>query len=164
MTTLRSAWCALLVLACGGAGPRAADTAASPPGDAPPAPLSKAEQCLADATAPRTPSSGSPTSVGVRHILVRHAELHHPRGATRSRADACLRALEALEALQGGASWEEAVDRYSDAAGATYGDLGRIRPDEVKPPFADAAFSLDVDQLSYVVETDAGFHVILRTE
>jgi NIMA-interacting peptidyl-prolyl cis-trans isomerase 1 len=35
---------------------------------------------------------------------------------------------------------------------------------EVAPPFADAAFELSVQQMSDVVETDRGFHLILRTE
>jgi parvulin-like peptidyl-prolyl isomerase len=70
-----------------------------------------------------------------------------------------LRALEALRALEGGASWSSAVADYNDAADDA---LGRVTREELTPSFAEAAFSLEVDQLSYVVETDRGFHVILR--
>jgi parvulin-like peptidyl-prolyl isomerase len=165
MSALRYILVAGMLVACGG---QSAQEPASSPADAAEptsaAPLSEADQCIADADAPRSASGVRPDKIHARHILVRHAELDHPRGATRSRGEACLRALDALHALQGGATWDETVKEYSDAPGATMGDIGDIGPDDVKKPFADAAFALDVDQLSYVVETDAGFHIILRTE
>jgi parvulin-like peptidyl-prolyl isomerase len=64
--------------------------------------------------------------------------------------------------LQGGAEWNDAVQQYSDSGKSNNGNLGTIRPDEVTPNFARAAFSLESDELSYVVETDRGFHIILR--
>ncbi len=121
--------------------------------------LSEGDQCLKDAALPRDPKPDAPSKVSVKHILVRHSELTDPRGATRSPEQACLRALEALRALEGGASWSEAEQKYNDAADDS---LGRIARDDVTAAFADAAFALEVDQLSYVVETDRGFHIILR--
>ena len=120
--------------------------------------------CLEDAAAPREIPEGAPENIEVAHILVRHADLERPEGATRSREAACLRALEALEMLEQGAEWEKVVAEYSDAPGATEGNLGTVSRDQLAPEFANAAFSLDVNQLSYVVETDRGFHVILRLE
>lgn len=157
---MRIAAIACLVVGCG--------RGSTPPAEAPDrraeAPASPEEQCLADAAAPRDTPEGAPESIDVSHILVRHAELDHPRGATRSRGEACLRALEALEALEGGGEWDDVVGEYSDAAGATMGALGTVSIEDVRPEFGAAAFSLEVDQLSYVVESEAGFHVILRTE
>ena len=126
--------------------------------------LSEGEQCLEDAAAEREPKAGAPEQIGVSHILVRHADLERPQGATRTREEACLRALEALKKLQGGADWDAVVQEYSDAAGATAGALGTVARDELDPSFADAAFTLDSEQLSYVVESPRGFHIILRTE
>ena len=42
--------------------------------------------------------------------------------------------------------------------------LGAVSRSEVAPPFADAAFELHVGDVSYVVESEFGFHVIMRTE
>lgn len=121
---------------------------------------SKGHTCLVDASTAIPIPTEAPARIEVRHILVRHAELADPKGASRSKEAACLRALDALEALQSGAlDWPEAVGKFSDTK---EDDLGRVNPDDLNPAFAGAAFSLEVDQLSYVVETDRGYHVILR--
>lgn len=95
----------------------------------------------------------------MRQILVRHRELTRPEGATRSPEEACLRALDAIERLENGAEWSTVAQEFSDAK---TDDLGRVARDELSPAFADAAFELESGQLSYVVESDRGFHVILR--
>lgn len=142
---------ALGLLGCGGA-----TAAAEAPSTSQ---LTPGQQCLEDAAAPREPNPSAPSRMVLRHILVRHAELSDPRGATRSAEQACLRALEALTALEAGSSWENAVATYSDS---NDDELGRVAHDQLSPRFADAAFALEVNQLSYVVESDRGFHVILR--
>jgi len=126
--------------------------------------LTKGEQCLKDAAMPRPLGPGAPDRIEVAHILVRHDGLKDPQGATRSPEEACLWALAALEKLKSGGDWDEVVDKYSDAPGETHGSLGYVSQGDVDPKFADAAFSLDVNELSYVVETSRGFHIILRTD
>ena len=44
------------------------------------------------------------------------------------------------------------------------GDLGRFSADKMQRAFSQAAFALQVGELSEVVETDSGMHLILRTE
>jgi hypothetical protein len=127
-----------------------------------PSSSSPAAQCLARANAEQTTPANAPASISVSQILVRHQELKHPQGAVRSRSEACLRALSALETLMGGAEWSDTVQQYSDSGQSNNGDLGTIHFEDVTPPFARAAFSLESNELSYVVETDRGFHVILR--
>ncbi len=147
-------------LGCSGSTPAAnsADGAATPGPSG--GTSARGSQCLTDAGTSIDVPANAPARVELRHILVRHGELADPKGATRSREDACLAALDALEALQKGTlDWDAAVARYSDAKDS---ELGRVAVDELDPAFAGAAFSLEVDQLSYVVETPRGFHVILR--
>lgn len=149
---MKRLWLGLFLTACGGS------SAGAPPETA--KTNTKGHSCLADAATTIALPPNAPVHVEVKHILVRHAELGDPKGVTRSKEAACLQALSALEALQAGnLDWSEAVTQYSDS---TDDDLGRVSPDQLDPAFAGAAFSLEVDQLSYVVETKRGFHVILR--
>ncbi|MCH2110865.1 MAG: peptidylprolyl isomerase [Polyangiaceae bacterium] len=119
--------------------------------------------CLAAAETLRELPTVVPERITVAHVLVRHRELPAVE-QNRSRGQACLRALEALEKLSDGLSWNDAVDQYSDAPGAAHGELGRVSQQELEPAFAAAAFGLEVGQLSYVVESPRGFHVILRQQ
>lgn len=124
-------------------------------------------ECLARASGEHPKKPDEPTRIGLRHILVRHADsTRADASVTRTRGQACLRALEALKALEAGTEWDQAVAQYSDEQGAAtrHGSLGSLTRDDLNPAFADAAFELEPDQLSYVVESPAGFHVILRVE
>lgn len=157
----------LVPLAC------AACASAPPPKEAattnetPAAPETPAEKCLALAGARRDRKADEPARVGVRHVLVKHkAAKNAPETVTRSREEACLRALEARDKMLAGADFDAIVTEYSDEKGAAdrRGSLGSVERAEVAPPFADAAFELSIGQMSDVVETDFGFHLILRSE
>ncbi|WP_437820002.1 peptidylprolyl isomerase [Sorangium sp. So ce1078] len=156
---------AALAAACGG--PQAAPAAT--PGETAPAEASAAPSaaaCLAAASAKRQARADEPSRIGVKHVLVRYAGADRAEGATRTREEACLRAMEARDKIRGGADFDEVVAQYSEEAGAASrgGSLGTVERADVLPPFADAAFELDLHQLSDVVETRYGFHVIFRTE
>ena len=43
------------------------------------------------------------------------------------------------------------------------GDLGWFGPGQMQKPFEDAAFSLRVDEISGIVDSQSGVHLILRT-
>jgi hypothetical protein len=146
-----------LAPACGGApsGGAASPDSVSSPG----------ARCLAEAEAKHRPKGSEPDRITVKHVLVRY---QGARGAaptiTRTREDACLRAQEALAKLQAGTSFAEVVAAYSDASGDREGSLGAIERSDVLPAFADAAFELKAQEVSQVVETAFGFHVIFRVE
>ncbi|WP_437291261.1 peptidylprolyl isomerase [Sorangium sp. So ce406] len=164
LVLLGAALVTALAAACGA--PRTPPAAA--PDSAAPAEASapNAAACLAAATAKREGRADEPPRIGVKHILVRHAGAERAEGATRTREEACLRAMEARDKIRGGADFGEVVAAYSEEAGAASrgGSLGTIERADVLPPFADAAFELDIHQLSDIVETRYGFHVIFRTE
>ncbi len=108
-----------------------------------------------------------PTQVGARHILVMHNEsTAKPEAITRTRAEARQRAQEALLKIRGGANFEEMVKLYTDEPGGAErsGDLGVFDRSTMVKPFADAAFALKVGEVSEVVETKYGYHIIKRIE
>ena len=149
--------------ACGGT----PSGGASAPSNSTSRPESAAERCLAGADAKRERKASEPDRIGVKHVLVRYAGAKGaPATVTRTREEACLRAEEALTKLKEGMSFADVVARYSDESGASTreGSIGTVERSDVAPPFADAAFELGVREVSEVVETPFGFHVILRFE
>lgn len=129
-------------------------------------PLSPAEKCLRDAkaNAEQKPPGDAPERIDVAHILIKHDQV---KGAvkeniSRTREEACLRALEAREFLLSSNDWDAGYAKYSDGGGATQGNLYSVGQLDLDEAFANAAFSLDVDELSFVVESPRGFHIILR--
>lgn len=153
---------ALTLPACGAA-------PASPPtsAPAPAAAETPAEACLRTATAKRDKRPDEPARISAKHVLIKYYGAKGAKPAiARSREEACLRAIEARDKLRGGADFSKIVIEYSEEPGAASreGSLGSIERSDVVPPFADAAFELDRSQLSDVVESDFGFHLILRTE
>jgi NIMA-interacting peptidyl-prolyl cis-trans isomerase 1 len=128
---------------------------------------SPAAKCLAIAGAKRERKTDEPTRITVKHVLVKWSGAKNaPDGMTRTREEACLRALEARSKLERGASFADVVKEYSDEPGAATreGLVGQVERREVAAPFADAAFELSPGEVSHVVETTSGFHVILRSE
>jgi hypothetical protein len=148
----------IVLTACGGT---ANSSTALPEASA----VTAERSCIELANVIREPRAGEPDSVHVKHVLVKHKDAKNPReGVTRSREEACERAIVARDKVIGGADFDQVVTEFSDEAGAATraGELGVVRRSELQKPFADAAFALDLQQMSDVVETDFGFHLILR--
>lgn len=85
---------------------------------------------------------------------------------TRSREEAARLAAECLaKARAPGARFVDVVEECSDEPGAVRrgGSLGRFQPGAMVAAFEEALFRLRVGEISDVVETPFGFHVILRT-
>lgn len=54
--------------------------------------------------------------------------------------------------------------KYSDCSSAKRGgDLGPFGRGAMQKPFEDATFALNVGELSDIIETDSGLHLIERT-
>jgi NIMA-interacting peptidyl-prolyl cis-trans isomerase 1 len=109
----------------------------------------------------------APDTIIAQHILVAYRTAKRaPNGVMRSKADAMARATEALGEIRGGMTFEDAVRKYSDDAGSAdrLGSVGKFRREAMDPVFSAAAFALRVGQVSEVVETPFGFHIIKRTQ
>eukprot|EP00879_Flechtneria_rotunda_P028848 GHRR01031080.1.p2 GENE.GHRR01031080.1~~GHRR01031080.1.p2 ORF type:complete len:100 (+),score=11.12 GHRR01031080.1:124-423(+) len=53
------------------------------------------------------------------------------------------------------------AQNYSEDAARKGGDLGWKRRNELVGPFAEAAFKLQVGQMSDIIKTQFGYHIIL---
>jgi peptidyl-prolyl cis-trans isomerase SurA len=67
-----------------------------------------------------------------------------------------------LDSIKQGANFEEMAKKYSEDPGskAYGGDLGFVKKGVFYPQFEAAAFALEVGQISDVVETPVGYHII----
>lgn len=130
------------------------------------APVREAEEDAAEERERQTIAK-QPKQIGARHILIMHkGSKSKPEGLNRSRDEAKALAQEVILKIRGGAKFEDMVTEYSDEPGAADrgGDLGVFERHVMVKQFADAAFALRVGEISEVVESPFGFHIIKRTE
>ncbi|WP_236970959.1 peptidylprolyl isomerase [Membranihabitans marinus] len=74
--------------------------------------------------------------------------------------------LDIRSRVEAGESFNELAKKYSDDPGSARlgGDLGWQTRGQFVPEFEAAAFNLDIDEMSDIVETDFGFHLIRLLE
>jgi hypothetical protein len=104
-------------------------------------------------------------TIRASHLLVGFQGSSLPN-QTRSKAEAKARAEEALKRAKKGEDFAKVVAAYTDEPGGAQrgGDLSRFGRGRMVPAFEEAAFALKPNEVSGVVETQFGFHVIKRTE
>jgi peptidyl-prolyl cis-trans isomerase C len=101
-----------------------------------------------------------PEAIHARHILVKLAADDE---AARESAQDRIAAIE--KELQDGADFITLATESSDAPSAPKGgDLGYFARGQMVAPFEDAAFALQPGEISDVVETQFGFHIIRLEE
>lgn len=100
----------------------------------------------------------SPEMVRARHILIK-AE---PGASDEEKKKSKARAEELLQKLKKGEDFAKLAAEVSDDTGtkAKGGDLDFFPKGTMIPAFDEAAFSLKPGQLSKVVETEYGYHII----
>lgn len=134
---------------------------------APDAPKGAGDDFGAGPSEASEPSPDEPREISARHLLVSYrGALRARKDVTRSKEEALARAQQALQRARAGEDFAKLVAEYSDEPGAAErgGDLGRFSRGMMVPAFENAAFKLQPNEISDVVETDFGFHVIQRTE
>jgi peptidyl-prolyl cis-trans isomerase D len=99
--------------------------------------------------------------VHARHILF----TVKPDASDADKAAARKQAEDVLAKAKGGADFAELAKQYSqDSTAAGGGDLGNFARGVMTPPFEAAAFALEPGQISGIVETQFGFHIIKLEE
>ena len=114
-----------------------------------------------------TPPPEQREEFGARHLLVQYkGAMRAAPSITRTEDEAKVRATEAMKKARGGANFTDVVKEYSDEPGAAQkgGDLGKFRKGQMVPAFQDAVEKLKVGEISDLVKTQFGYHVILRTQ
>jgi len=100
-----------------------------------------------------------PASIKLAHILIRIKPGESTLEVKRAQAESLHVRLVA------GEDFAELAKQYSDdPTGANGGDLGFIQHGDMVPEFEKVAFSLAPGQISGVVQTDFGFHIIKAEE
>jgi hypothetical protein len=133
----------------------------------PPAPAETVAPKGSASAAPGPAAPDPPESIVAQHLLVMYkGSKTAPSRITRNKEEARARAYQALDLVKKGQDFDKVVAAYTDEPGgaARQGDLGRFTRDKMVRAFADAAFALDVGQVSTVIESPFGFHVIRRTQ
>ncbi len=105
----------------------------------------------------------------VRHILVTPVAESPASGAGGDDAVGAEAAREKIlrlrRQLAGGADFRDLARRFSeDASAPAGGDLGWVAPGELVPALSKAVFALPVGEISEVVESSLGFHLVEVTE
>jgi parvulin-like peptidyl-prolyl isomerase len=103
-----------------------------------------------------------PEQVKVSHILIKFAI---PEGAELNdtiKAEAKTKITDIQEQLNNGADFAELAKQYSEdtASAVNGGDIGFISKGQTVPEFEEAAFALEVGQVSGIVESTFGYHII----
>jgi len=113
------------------------------------------------------------TSVRASHLLVKHTGSRRPASwrqdpitLTKEQARERLLAFhkEIIEADNPAEKLAELASTESDCSSAKRGgDLGDFGPGMMQKAFEDAAFGLSVGEVSGVVDSDSGLHIVIRT-
>ncbi|KAJ7204390.1 rotamase-domain-containing protein [Mycena pura] len=124
----------------------------------------------ADALLEKAQAGKRSGKVRASHLLVKHSGSRRP--SSWKEANITRSKEEAIEILRGyqaeiGTSADkfgELASEHSDCAShAQNGDLGSFGPGQMQKPFEDAAFALQVGEISDIISTDSGVHLVMRT-
>ena len=108
-----------------------------------------------------------PDEVAASHILISYKGADRADSKIKRTKQAAKKEANRIRGLvvNEGKDFAEMAKKHSDGpSGPKGGDLGKFKFEVMAKPFSEAAFALEVGEVSEVVETGFGFHVIQRTE
>ena len=99
-----------------------------------------------------------------KHILVQYqGSMRAPGTVTRTKEEALARMQECLKKSGEGQKFEDLAREYSDGpSGPKGGDLGEFPKGAMDPAFDQAVFACEVGEITDIVETPFGYHIIYR--
>lgn len=109
----------------------------------------------------------TPKMLNAAHILIQHTESSRAGDdITRTKQEALKLATEVSRLAKAeGADFAALAAKYSDGPSAPRGgDLGNFAPDRMVAPFSAATMKLKIGDVSDPVESQFGYHVILRKD
>merc|ERR1711934_584889 len=111
----------------------------------------------------------SQQQVGAKHILQKHTGSRNPNDSyrnkpiTRSKEEAIANIEKFKEEIANEADFNRIAQESSECrSAANDGDLGMFGAGQMQKAFEDAAFALNVGEISGLCDTDSGIHIILR--
>ena len=108
----------------------------------------------------RRPHLKQPPQVRARHILIKAGKAASPDQIKAAEKTAS----NILEKLRQGANFAELAEKYSDCTSKKKGgDLGWFSSADMVPAFSQAAGKLAENEISDVVKTRFGYHIIQKT-
>ncbi|KAK6922621.1 Peptidyl-prolyl cis-trans isomerase, PpiC-type [Dillenia turbinata] len=134
--------------------------------------ISSADRVI-DKNKKKTKMSSS-DKVRASHILIKHqgsrrkASWKDPDGRVISATtrDSAVSQLKSLrdDIVNGKAKFDDIASRFSDCSSAKRGgDLGSFGRGQMQKPFEEATYALKIGEISDMVHTDSGVHIIMRT-
>ncbi|KAG6916755.1 hypothetical protein DXG01_005500 [Tephrocybe rancida] len=149
-----------------------------------------ATEYLSGRAAKKESGGGKAGQVRAAHLLVKHKDSRRPsswkevrffshypptrmlmsvsipqENITRTKAEA-IEILKGYQATIAGSAekFHELAQKHSDCSShSSDGDLGWFGRGQMQKPFEDAAFELRVGEMSDIISTDSGVHLVLRT-
>ena len=108
-----------------------------------------------------------PDEVSASHILISYKGADRADSKVKRTKQAAQKEAARIRSLivDQGKDFAEMAKKHSDGpSGPKGGNLGSFKFEVMAQPFSEAAFALGIDEVSEVVETGFGFHVIKRTK
>ncbi|KAK4215736.1 hypothetical protein QBC37DRAFT_116946 [Rhypophila decipiens] len=115
--------------------------------------------------------AGQPGKIRAAHLLVKHRDSRRPSSwkeaeitRTKEEAEEILKGYEKRIKAREISLGELAMSESDCSSARKRGDLGYFGRGDMQKEFEDAAFALDVGEMSPIVSTASGFHLIERLQ